>query len=207
MSFTKLTIVGALALALCIFQSANADISITIEIDPDIDATTDTTTSVSFFAESNVAGGEMVRSINLPIDVGGEGGQNVLPSGITFNAAPIANSAFSESSFGPSDISFKFDGLVNLQQLSGFNIEDNPTLLFDLVLDVAAGTPDGEYLVTAPAFSNPFFTISAGGGGAYTGSVSDPVPGSVNIASVPEPSSLALIVAGLGGLLVRRRRN
>ena len=185
-----------------------ADITFTAEIDTTPVLAGEAAT-VSFFAESNVAGGEDLSGFNLAVDIGEDGAG--LTSGLSIPTVgnPISpiNGNASLAVGGPQNDNFGTDVIINIVNGSVFTIADSQTLLFDLQIDTETTTDIGTYSVLIDT-NSPFFDVVAGDGTTnLTGSASaGATSGSFVITAVPEPSGLALIVAGLGGLALRRRR-
>ena len=67
----NLTITAAILLVLGNWNAASAGIVFSVEVDPPVNA--GDTAAVSFFATSDVAGGESLSGFNLPVDFGNDG--------------------------------------------------------------------------------------------------------------------------------------
>lgn len=184
-------------------SSASGGILFSVEIDPPVSAGSNAT--VSFFGTSTVTGGESLVGFNLPVDIGGDGAG--LPTGLSFQTLANTIATGSTTIGGPqNDSPFNTDLIVNIGSGTPFTVADTPTSLFDLIIGTSPGTPVGTFPVIA--VSTPFFSATAGDGLTdISGSSSiDPAGGSLEIAAVPEPSSFALAIFGLGSLALRRRR-
>ena len=209
----KLMFASAIILLLGSWNTASADIVFSVEVDPPVNA--GDTATVSFFASSDVAGGQALSGFNLPIDFGNDG--NGISGGFSIpdpsipgdpanpinaiNGNASLNSAALQNSLAGSDT------IVNLSNGSLFTIGSAPTFLFDLLINTPANATVGSFPVSI-ADDSGFFSVTAADNTILSGTSSaDPAGGSVNIvATIPEPTSTVLLVAGLAGVAMRRKR-
>ena len=203
----KLTVNFVMVLFLCCFGHANveADITFILEVDPPVSASDTAFVSVSATSTS----GDSLTGFNLPIDVGANG--TGLPAVLSFNADPIQNEINNlgiDLNVAPFQTGIDMvDGIVNLSGATDIPLTLAPVKLFDLVLDVASSAPTGSFPVIFNS-GGTFFNASGTAAGGGPATIIPPVaPGSVNIvANVPEPSSLALVLIGGCGVMLRRRK-
>lgn len=160
------------------------------------------------------------RPLDLIDPIDGPGTSGDLPTGLTFNASPIANGAGFGSTSGPADPTL---GALEVFQDYDFIVNDaaddtNPTLtfgttnpqtLFSLRMNIgdAASAPAGTVFnidFVRPGFANAFNMSDANDQTITTFTLSN---GSITVTAVPEPGSMALIgLASLSCVGFRRRR-
>jgi len=198
-----LAIASAMLLILGNLSVASADIEFSVEFDPPVNAG-DVATVNFFGASTGMGGAQMLSGVNLPVDFGGDGagimgGFNIVSANNPVNGNVSLNFATLQNGIANSD------AIVNLNGGSVFTVNTTPTFLFDLSISTPTTAPVGSFPVDIQ--TGAFFTVTAADNSVLTASSTAITGGAVNIvAEVPEPSSIMLLVAGVSGLALRRRR-
>ena len=189
--------------ALLFSNSALADISIMVENAEPVLA------GQMVDVEVIASGDETITGFQLPKDYAEAGFGSTGLSFIGFTAGP--DFASTTSTAAPSSI-FNFDrSFSDLQIGGGANLNLGDSLLYTMHFMVDAGAAPGTIF---PVFiqSNPtiggvpqtgLYSVSGPAGDA-TGNVTL-FDGSVTVAGIPEPGSIAVLALGVGGLILRRR--
>ena len=198
-----------IATAICLIFAVPLNADIVFQINDtgerDIPTSGDTTVDVVF---SYVAtDSHDFFAFNIAPDVEQLG--NELPTGITFNSILDLSDDFLFTTFDPTATPGVGANDIGISgEVTGDSVEvvnGSAGLLFALRFDVDSTASAGFFPVVLDELENSaFFTAVDGTTGAQIGVSSN--PGGFTLNAVPEPSSLALIVAGAGGLLLRRRR-
>ena len=190
-----ITLVSAALLS----TSTSANAQVIFDINEVMVAAGDTV-NVDVFA----SGDQTVIGFNLPVDIGLDG--TGVPAGLTLN--PGFNSllpAPSSSVGGPIGAA---DFVANSSDLfgPGASLTATPVSAFTVSFTVDSGVADGTVFNLGLLDGTGFDVVGAGGT-----SIANSVQlsgGTITVSNaVPEPSGLALVLVGVGGLMIRRRRN
>ncbi|MCB5190606.1 FxDxF family PEP-CTERM protein [Methylobacillus arboreus] len=129
----------------------------------------------------------------------------------TYTGTVAANTTFStDYTFSLADVS---SGIFSLSQLplsnGGISVLDFSSLTFNLYSSadtwLAGSVAGGEFTFNSLAAGDYYITVAGTSSGVAGGIYS----GAINVAAVPEPSSVAMLMIGFAalGAVARRRRN
>jgi hypothetical protein len=191
--------VAAFALMFCV-DKLSAEIIVNVG-----SATVDAGTN-GVVIEVTATGDENLTSFDVPFDFGNDGFPNIAPEGLDF-ASITSGAPFGGTTFFNFAENLQEDLIVNdLSLAGGILLDDSPTLLFTMTFDVGSDVPGGSIFDLTIIRDDKFVINGVNDPGAGTNPVVTVNDGRITINAVPEPSSLAFVVLGLGGLALRRRR-
>ena len=170
---------------------------------------------IGVFASSDGTAPDTFDSFDLFVDLLGDGAGVSALQGFTFAAAPVVPGAvFTNAAVNPSSMAISPLANADLQvsaDRAPFQFGTTETKLFDLFIDVNAAVPAGTFAVQFRDDSG--FGLQAINNAGENLLLSQPgaitlLPGviTINVAAVPEPSSLSLLAFASVGMIVRRRR-
>ena len=210
-----------IAFLAAIFAGVGCHAGVVISIDK-VTSQAGRTVLLGVYASST--SGDLLSGFNLPFDYNNDGfrdaqndGLGDLPTGFSFAPTPITNVLYSNTGLDQPRPQVQLINTDSIVTGTGADIalgtSQNPTKLFDLVVVIDPTVAEGTVLpfqikVPASPFSSLFYVAGPNTPVVNTPDQSSPAIGSITIVAVPEPGSVALVLAVsiLAGGICRRRR-